>query len=307
MRPPSPLHTVDLASDTAWQISIDDGPWRKIKVPGRGYNSDYQYEPLIDQADVKYHATYKRSIAIPKVNPSQVTKIEFGGVNHGCNVYIDGTLIASHAGPMMPFEVDITDYIEPGDSCELKVQTYPQWHYDYQVPHGFIYTEARHHPNTGCATKFSYGITKYMRIVVYPQVYIKGVFVRPSVSSKSLKYDVWLDNHSEEDKTLVLEGKLTSWNKDKWQYPQILPVQISVGRNEIKKITVGPVAWNLGPKSYWWPNKPFKENYVARLHSLSLTLKDSDAVKHTKTQRFGFVEWGEGPNYYTVNGVRINQ
>ncbi len=310
-----PLQTVDLASDRAWQISIDDGPWRKIKVPGGGYNSDLQDKPWIDGGTVKDHATYKRFIEIPKVSPEQVTKIQFGGVNHGCNVYIDGRLISSRTGPMMPLEVDITDYVMPGDTCELKVQTYPQWHYGYSVPHAFIYEESHKKDkkipewttDPGWVTKFSYGITKYVRIAVYPQIYIQDVFVKPSASRKSLSVDVWVHNRSKEDKKLVLDSKLTSWNKDNWQYPQIKPIQLSVGGNEVKKITAGPVAWNLGPKSYWWPNKPFKEDYVAKLHNLNLTVKDGDTVKHTKTQRFGFVQWGEGPNYYTVNGVRINQ
>ena len=41
--------SIDLASDTAWELSVDNGPWRGIKVPGAGYNSDNQDKPLIDQ------------------------------------------------------------------------------------------------------------------------------------------------------------------------------------------------------------------------------------------------------------------
>jgi len=57
--------TLDLACDTAWELSIDDGPWRSIKVPGGGYNSDLQNQPLIDQEDVLDHVIYRRSITIP--------------------------------------------------------------------------------------------------------------------------------------------------------------------------------------------------------------------------------------------------
>ena len=311
----NPLKTVDLASDTAWTISIDDGPWRKIKVPGGGYNSDYQCEPLINQADVKDHATYKRSIQIPDLCPEQVTKIQFGAVNHGCNVYIDGKLIASHHGPLMPFHLDITEYVTPGNTCELKVQSYPQWHYNYNIPHGFVYDEARMHPNTkpywaknpGWASKFGYGITKYVKLAVYPQIYIKDIFVRPSVSDKTLTCDVWLHNHAKEDKTVTLSPDFSSWNKDNWQYPEFQPLQVSLVADEIKKVTIGPIDWNLGTESYWWPNKPFEENYTAKLHNLNLTLKQDNDIIDTKTQRFGFVQWTEGPYYYLVNGVRINQ
>ena len=37
--PSGPIHIVDLASESAWTISLDGGPERPIRVPGGGYNS----------------------------------------------------------------------------------------------------------------------------------------------------------------------------------------------------------------------------------------------------------------------------
>ncbi|MBL7110764.1 MAG: hypothetical protein ISS19_02340 [Bacteroidales bacterium] len=309
------IHSViDHASDTAWELSIDDGPWRNIKVPGGGYNSDMQEEPLIDQKDVKDQVVYRRMITIPASNTGSVYKIEFGAVNHGCEVYIDDKLVGEHTGPMMPFEVDITDHVEPGRKYELNVFSYPQWHYDYNVPHGFIYEEARNHPDTkpdfsiesGWASKFGYGITKYVRLRIYPEVYIKDIFVQPSVTGNNLKIDVWVHNHSSRDKDLMLVSELNSWSTEQWKYPELDNVHLSVKANEVKKITVGPVKWDLGPESFWWPNKPFKEDYTATLHNLNLEIRDQDQIIESRVQRFGFVEWAEEKNYYTVNEVRIN-
>jgi len=68
---------------------------------------------------------------------------------------------------------------------------------------------------------------------------------------------------------------------------------------------VKDVGWNLGTGSYWWPNIPFREDYEAELHWLKLSLLEDGQLLHRRQQRFGFVEYGEGPYYYTVNGVRF--
>ena len=44
---------VDLASTTAWQLSVDRGPSRSVNVPGGGYNSDRQAKPWIDSRTVR--------------------------------------------------------------------------------------------------------------------------------------------------------------------------------------------------------------------------------------------------------------
>ena len=306
---------IDLASDHDWQLSVDDGPWRGIRVPGGGYNSDMQDEPLIDQSDVKDHVTYKRTINLRQNPKGKVARIEFGGVNHGCEVYLDGYLIGSHVGPMMPFTIEITDYIRPGIDQEVCVVSYPQWHYNYEVPHGFIYAEARKHPQTrvdfdsepGWASKFSYGITKYIHIRIMPEVFVEDVFVRPSVAQRNLFVDLWIKNTTDENKVITLRQVLASWNHVNWNYPEINALTISLKPKETKKITTGPVEWDLGAESYWWPNKPFREDYRAILHNLKISLFEKKELVDRKVQRFGFVEWSEGPYYYLVNGVRINQ
>jgi len=312
---PPVTQIIDLASDAAWQISIDDGPWRAVKVPGGGYNSDIQEEPLINQAAVKDHVTYKRIINIRELSPGKVARIEFGGVNHGCDVYLDGQLIGSHVGPMMPFEFDLTDLIKPGTDHELRVVAYPQWHYSYEVPHGFVYAEARMHPDTkvdfdtesGWASKFSYGITKFVHISICPGIYIQDIFVRPSVVKRDLSIDLWIRNSTDESKSLIIRPELSSWNQDNWNYPKFKILKISLRPGEIRKITAGPVSWKAGPESYWWPNKPFHEDYRARLHNIEVSLAEKKVIVDRKIQRFGFVEWTEGPYYYRVNGIRVNQ
>ena len=311
------LWKMNLASATDWTLAIDEGPARGIKVPGGGFNSDQQDPPWIEmcgdghgQRMVKDHVTYQRTITIPRSAEGKVVLLEFGAVNHGAEIYlVDGnkeTLIATHIGPHMPFAADLTRHVVAGKDYLVRVKAYPMWHYHNTVPNGFIYQEGWTKPTNGWASKFSFGIARYVQLAVYPEVRICDLFVRPSVAKSELECDVWLENHSEMDHTVTLRPRLTAWNKTAWKYPAIPEVTATVPAHSKLKVTAGPVHWTLGKGSYWWPNKPFREDYTPQLHNLEWSVLEKRQTLQTLKRRFGFVEWTEGPYYYCVNGVRVN-
>ena len=306
------VQEIDLGSDTAWQLNINGGDWRPIKVPAGGWNSDRQ-NPTLDfyqrsktkidrmrgHPDFKY-AEYRREIEIPASASGAVSLIRFGAVNYVAEVCIDGVLVATHRGAMMPFDVDITDRIRPGGKHLLTVKCFGLTGHDVQCPTGFTYWTA----NEG--SKFSLGITKSIVLVILPELYIKDLFVRTSVSNRNFSCKVWVRNASKTRRTLTVAGELTPWRGAQWIYPKLPAVQVEIEANSEKSVVLGPVLWDLGPTSYWWPNKPFREDYTATLHYVNLSIRESGGVKHQQRQRFGFVEYGEGPHYYTVNGIRTN-
>jgi hypothetical protein len=285
----------DLASDTAWTISVADGPFRPIVVPGGAWTSDQQLPQGLPRGRawelLPDHVVYRRNINIPDGAADRVIKILFGGVNHGAEVYINDKVVTTHVGPQMPFEADITDQVKPGGTYALKVKVYSTAHYGRA---GGVPWFAR-----------GQGIVRYIKLAVYPQVNIKDVFVRTLVGSRQLVYDVWVHNAGSSSRSVVLDGKLASYNKSDWTYPSLPARAATLPPGTVTKLTVGPVAWNLGQASYWWPNIPFREDYAAQLHNLNLTLKQGTTPLDAYTQRFGFAEYGEGPYYYTINGVRI--
>ena len=304
------LTTMDLASDTAWNLTIDGeaSTKRAIKVPAGGWNSDRQ-EPRLDRkTDVKDYVEYTRAITIPQYTKGEAVKLLFGAVNFGAEIYLNDQLITQHHGPMMPFEADITSYVEPQGTYNLRVKAYTNAGYEGQIPLGFDYvTDAtQERPNDWLRDKFSYGITKYVQLGIYAPVHIEDVFVKTSVAQKTLTYTVTLRNTTNSNKTLRLDGKLSSWNGDGFQYPSINGVSVIVPAQASKTVTVGPIAWELGEESYWWPNIPFKEDYRAKLHNLEVNVSENGQSLDKQTERFGFREVAEGPYYYTINGVRMN-
>lgn len=318
--PAGTLATVDLASDTAWTLSADDGPARPIKVPGGGWNSDRQ-EPAINvMRGVKDHVVYSRAVAIPQAAAGQAVKLRFGGVNYGAEVFLDGKKLGEHHGPQLPFEIDATGVAVAGTTQTLTVKAYHRRHYlkpgekqtaeiavGWDFPDG---DDAASRQEAGAwshwqgNSKLGYGIVRSIKLVVLPGVHVEEAFVRTSVVRRQLAASVWLHNATAQERKLRLDASLSSWNRRDWRYPGVPGTEVTVPAGATVRAELGPVAWDLGPESYWWPNLPFREDYQAQLHILSLTLAEGGKAWQEQPQRFGFVEHAEGPYYYTVNGVR---
>ena len=305
---PDALREIDLASDTDWTLSVDGATPRPIKVTAGGWNSDQQ-EPQIPSADVKDYATYERQITIPAEAKDQVVKILFGGCNYGAEVFLDGRKVTEHNAPMTPFAADLTGLAAPGKTCRLEVKAYTRYHFGRPptVPAGFDFNKGMAtaaNKNCDGHTKFAYGLTGYVRLAIYPPVYVSDVFVQPSVADKLLTYDVWVTNTTKTSKTVILKSALASWNKREWHYPTLPDREIQIPAGGTVKATI-KAPWNLGTESYWWPNIPYRADYQAVLHNLNLALVEGSQTISQRAQRFGFVEYKEGPFYYTVNGVRF--
>jgi hypothetical protein len=318
MDPSGALAVIDLASESAWTLRLDDGPPRPIKVPGGGWNSDQQEPPIQVMREVRDFVRYERSITVPAVAAGQAVVLRFGAVAHGCEVLLDGKKVGEHHGPQVAFEMDLTENATPGKPQVLQVKAYHRRHYiktghTAQVAVGWDFSDgddeaSKAEAKEWCAwagnSKVGYGITRSISLVVLPAVHLAEVFVRPSVTRQQLSADVWVRNDTNSERKLTVEGVLASWSRRSWQYPVLAPVQVAVAAHATAKVTLGPVAWTLGPESYWWPNIPYREDYQPQLHFLNLQVKEGGTLHQRYPQRFGFVEHAEGPYYYTVNGVR---
>ncbi len=168
-----PLEVIDLASDEAWSLSIDGGPKRTIKVTADGWNSDQQ-EPVIPSAAVKDHVIYERDIVVPDSARGKVVKVEFGACNYGAEVFLDDQQIVEHHAPMTPFEADLTGLAEAGKTYSLRVKAYTRFHYGAfgkptTVTAGFDFNQGTAKMFAG-NTKYAYGLTGHVKLVVYPNV-----------------------------------------------------------------------------------------------------------------------------------------
>ncbi|WP_433125318.1 RICIN domain-containing protein [Micromonospora sp. CA-240977] len=284
------IASVDLSG--TWSFTPSGRGTTSITVPGGGwYKQGF--------TDVN-EAVYSRSITVPDSGQPQSTWIEFGAVNHQATLSVDGRVVATQTTAFTPSNFDISSYAAPGTTHTISVQVKGRGALrssdgKYLVPIAADWSEA-----------VPQGIYRSASLRVYPAVYVSDAFVRTSVANRTLSYDVSVTNSSAATRTVTLSGSITSDGAGSFSYPQLPQRTVTVAARSTAKVTVGPVAWDLGATSYWWPNVPYRSGYRAQLHRLAIHATADDGRTSDATYRFGFRESTQNGEYYYLNGVRVN-
>ncbi|MEU4833889.1 RICIN domain-containing protein [Streptosporangium sp. NPDC023615] len=284
------IASVDLAG--TWSFTPAGRSTTSIKVPGGGwYKQGF--------TDVN-EAVYSRTVVIPDSGQPQSTWIEFGAVNHQATLSVDGRVVATQTTAFTPSNFDISSYAAPGTTHTISVHVKGRGALKaadgkYLVPVAADWSEA-----------IPQGIFRSAYLRAYPAVRVSDAFVRTSVADRTISYDVSVTNSSAATRTVTLTGSLASDGAGSFSYPQLPQRTVTVAARSTAKVTVGPVAWNLGTTSYWWPNVPYRPGYRAQLHRLAIHAATDDGRTSDATYRFGFRESTQNGEYYYLNGVRVN-
>ncbi len=274
-----------------WAFRPEGGEPTTLQVPGGGW--------LKQGLDCEA-GTYERWITIPDVGRPQVTRLELGAVNHYAEYYLGQdeqslSRIYDEVTAFTPQVVDLTPHVRPGRIYLLRIFVRAYQDGRPIAPHWAEWCE--------CVAR---GIFRSAWLRIYPDVYISDCHIRTSVAANTLQCDVWLTNSSVRDRTVTLGATLASWNGSGWPYPQVPPQTVTLRAGETVKAAIGPLDWTAGAESFWWPNVPYRPGYQAQLHWLSLHLQEKGRTLHVAPVRFGFREFRQSGEHYTLNGVRVN-
>ncbi|MEU4745636.1 RICIN domain-containing protein, partial [Actinosynnema sp. NPDC023658] len=284
------IGSVDLAG--TWSFTPAGRSTTSITVPGGGwYKQGF--------TDVN-EATYSRTVTVPDSGEPQSAWIEFGAVNHQATLSVDGRVVATRTTAFTPSNFDITAFAAPGTTHTISVAVKGRGALKnsagkYLVPVAADWSEA-----------VPQGIFRSAFLRTYPAVHVSDAFIRTSVANQSLTYDVSVTNTSAVARSVTLTGSLASDGNGTSTYPALPSRTVSVAARSTVKVTVGPIAWNLGTSSYWWPNVPYRAGYRAQLHRLSVHAATDDGRTSDATYRFGFRESTQNGEYFYLNGVRVN-
>ena len=284
------IGSFDLAG--TWSFTPAGRAATSITVPGGGwYKQGF--------TDVN-EAVYSRSVTVPDSGQPQSAWIEFGAVNHQATLSVDGRVVATRTTAFTPSNFDITAFAAPGTTHTISVAVKGRGALrnsagKYLVPVAADWSES-----------VPQGIFRSVFLRTYPEVSVSDTFVRTSVANQSLTYDVFVSNTSAVARSVTLTGTLASDGGGSFAYPALPSRTVGVPARSTAKVTVGPVAWNLGPASYWWPNVPYRPGYRAQLHRLSVHAVTDDGRTSDAGYRFGFRESTQNGEYFELNGVRVN-
>ncbi|HEX3850781.1 MAG TPA: hypothetical protein VHW01_07425 [Polyangiaceae bacterium] len=221
-----------------WDFTPDGGQATKIQVPGGGW---------LKQGIQAPSATYSTNVSVPDSGAPQTTLIEFGAVNFESTLSIDGKKVATNLTSFTPSVFDVTTFVTPGAEHTLSV--FVKGRGALQVTQNnkqidLVPYAAPWSPNV------TQGIFRSAMLRVLPDVYVSDAFVRTSVTNDTFTYDVTVTNTGQSDQQVSIAGTLSSWNCQPLTYPTIASIAVTVPAGASKAVTVGPMSWGLGSKSY---------------------------------------------------------
>ena len=183
------------SASPSWTRRPKTGPWQTIQVPGtlRGY--DYE------------RVWFRRSFTLPETMRGKRIKIRFDGVKYNSRVYVNGKHVGGCFNGYDAFEVDVTDAVRFDGPNELAVGCH-DWtgvfsagkfdfseKPDWQRPRRYV-TDKVIAPIGGHYDH--YGIWGDVVLVAHPAVYVKDLFIKPSVRTGELVVDYTVANESAE-------------------------------------------------------------------------------------------------------------
>ncbi len=194
-----------------------DGVWENVTIP--------HYGPPLGKA-VTYYCT---ALTQPNFNSnSEAMFLLFKGVDYKASVFINGNLCGTNEGSFIPFECNITPYLNPGNNIlVVKVEN------DYPML-GHVGEDGRKFDGDKiyAATGMGYddpvlgwhhnppamGINQNVYLETRPLVYISDVFVRPLANSDSAEVWVEVSNASTEYKEITIRHAVYGQNFEQTVY-----------------------------------------------------------------------------------------
>ena len=239
---------------------------------------------------------------MPRIGGDQVTRLNFGAVNHRATVTVDGRTVGSQMTAYTDSVFDISDFVRPGGTHRVEVKVEGRKAFvgpdgRYTVPEGASWSD-----------DVAQGIFRSAELEVFPAVFISDTVVRTSVEDRTLSYDVHVTNSTSTPRRVSLRSDLSSSDDDRWRYPQLTTESVVVPADTTTTVTVGPLPWRAGEASYWVPNVPYRADYRAQLHDLDLELTSRGRpTQHSSYRvRFGFRELQQVGDHFELNGVKVN-
>jgi len=324
--PTSNQYRSEIALNGLWQIARYDDidmnvdPYRPVgKIPSKG-EYDLKWMGINVPQDVSKHpeilfghrVIYRTKVRVPAQCEGRGFYLHFSGTNWIVSVFVNGTFAGEHTGVWIPWDLDVSKFIEAGRVNEIAVAVKGSYYaFDYKQRGGDLNSTrnlprdrnqwsrwvAPIWPSTkGDGDGLEYGIVNPVRLVAAGGAYTEDVFVKPSVKQKELVTDVTVRNTTNRDEKLSIVCEAVNDRDGKIE--RIFgPVAISVNAGGTATVTV---RGRWADAKLWWP-LPDPD-----LYRLRTKIMRGATVADTHEELFGFREVTVEGSAILINGVRRN-
>ena len=167
------------------------------------YNPDSVYYPNYPAAwDTVEMGWLRRSFTVPDGWENKRISLLFEAVMGETRVYVNGREAGRHFDGYLPFELNITDAVKPGENT-LEVGVRRLHLFDKQSEK---YKKMRTPYPHGSNTMGLGGIWQDVWLLAKPKAYISDVFVKPYVNTNTLEMEITVNNETDETRRITLKG-----------------------------------------------------------------------------------------------------
>lgn len=281
-------------------------PWNVNDFAFRGLEGpDHRNYPSYPKAWEKVKMAWMRkTVTVPQQWAGRRVVLHFEAVAGMAEVYVNDQKVGENFDIFLPFDIDVTRYVKPGEQAEVRVGVRSEWLFENRSTVG-----RRVIPGGSMWGNMINGIWQDVYMVALPEVYIKDVYVKPLVGQHKLQLVATVENTTARRHSLSLQPQVREWLNRAATDVNHAPVPAwELGaealRGGMKAVTVdagktATVTIDLpvkdGQLRYWTPETP-------NLYGLLLSMKEGTKTVDLKYQRFGWREWTFNGTTLQLNG-----
>lgn len=278
--------------------------WMGIDVPG-----DAARHPEIVFG---HRVIYRTKVRVPGDCTGRGFHLHFSGTNWIVSVFVNGQLAGDHTGVWIPWDLDVTKFVEPGRVNEIAVAVKGSYYaFDYTRRSGNL-NSTRNLPrdrnnwsrwvapiwpsSKGDGEGLEYGLVNPVTLIATGRVYTDDVFVKPSVKHEKLAADVTVRNTTNREQSISIACQAVN-DKTGEVEKTFDAVAVRVPANDTAVATIEE-PW--ADAKLWWPLPD------PNLYRLRTTIATDTGAVDTHEQLFGFREVTVDGPAILINGVRRN-
>ena len=291
------------ADDKGWDptpIRIPS-PWNVNSfADNKGQGGDFRCYPSYPRSwETIKMGWLRKTFTVPADWKGRRIKLHFEAVAGDAEIVINGKTIDHHFDIFLPFDVDVTDRVLPGQVNELRVGIRKPSLFDKRGSFG-----RRPYQAGSFWGQHIVGIWQDVDLVALPATYVSDVYVKPLVDSGRLEVDLAITNEGTTAQALSVDGEVRRWESAVLPLPstklaaapalKLLPVAVTVPAHTTIHQSISVAV--SGRLELWSPENPALYGLIVH------TRGPGSSILDTRYTRFGWRQTKLQDGQFLLNG-----
>ena len=261
------------------RADCDESHFTEVQLPHTVKELPYHY---FDEKVYQFESCYRKKFAVSPNLQGMRLFVDFDGLMCYARVFINGHFIGEHKGGYVPFSVEITHYVEYGDTESNVLAVYVDSTERADIP-----------PFGGEVDYLCYGgIYRDVILRAVPHCHIESIYARPIsalTAEKSLQVDIAIAHDERTNKSIdVSVAIFDSRNRKRAELSRSLEVAVP-------SLTLSMIMDELTGLKLWTLEKP-------ELYRAEVSILEDGLVCDTVSTRIGFRTVEFTPEGFFLNG-----